>query len=251
MQKDLPVNKIEDICDILQNKGLNIYRYKRSPTLINSELFKFADEKNLCIKQNYNHTNNFIVKTPFGESCLIDYMNYNALDFIKKEINHFKEKGFKKNAINLLMNEPSHFCNGDCNAKNNINNQINMPFIPGAKGNSLEKNTLPLACFQNGDENLNFLNMHNIYSLEESKNYFTAMIDIGIKRPLIFSRSIFPGAQQYTGKWLGYIEANWAGLKMSLIQTMINNVNFLIIIILYEKFLLNFCILLVDFYKNR
>ena len=189
-----------------------------------SDQFKFADEKNLCIKQSANHTKNFIVKAPFGESCLIDYLNPNSLEFVKKEIHSSKEKGLKKNTVNLLMNEPSHNCNGDCNAKNNLANQIKLPFVPGEKGNLLEKNTLPLSCLQNNDENLSFLNTHNIYSLQECRSYFTAMTDSGIKRPLVFSRSVFPGSQQYAGKWLGYIEASWLGLKMSLVQTMINNV---------------------------
>jgi len=229
LQKDLPVNKIEEICESLQKKGLSINRYKHSPILIDSEPFKFADEKNLCIKQSANHTKNFIVKAPSGESCLIDYMSPNALEFVKKEINISKEKGFKKSAINLLMNEPSHLCYGDCNAKNNLENQLKLPFFPSYKGNILEKYTLPLSCFQNGDESLNFLNMHNIYSLQECRNYYKAMIDSGVKRPLVISRSMFPGTQQYAGKWLGYLEASWFGLKMSLIQTMINNV----ILILY------------------
>lgn len=215
------MNKIEAACDALEKKGLNVYRYKRSPVLMGSDPFKFADEKNLCIKQSTNHTKNFIVKAPFGESCLIDYMSPNALEFVKKEIHISREKGFKKNAVNLLMNEPSHFCN----AKNNLQSAIKLPFIPGEKGNLLEKNTLPLSCVQNNDENLSFLNTHNIYSLQECRSYFTAVMDSGVKRPMVFSRSVFPGAQQYAGKWLGYLEASWQGLKMSLVQTMINNVN--------------------------
>jgi len=225
LQKDLPVNKIESVCKALEKKGLNIYRYKRSPILIGSNPFKLANEKNLCIKQSSNHTDNFIVKAPFGESCLIDYLSPNALEFVKKEIHSSIEKGFKKNAVNLLMNEPSHHCNGDCNMKNNLVSQIKLPFFPGEKGTLLEKNTLPLSCLQNNSEDLSFLNTHNIYSLQECRSYFTAIIDSGVKRPLVFSRSVFPGAQQYAGKWLGYLEASWFGLKMSLVQTMINNVN--------------------------
>jgi len=224
-ENNLSVNQIEEICEALEKKGLSIYRFKRSPIVIESDLFKLANEKSLCIKRSNNNTENFIVKTTYGDSCLIDYFNMNALGFIKKEINHSKEKGFKKNAVNLMMNEPSHLCNGDCENKINGINHIKLPFIPGEKGNLLEKNTLPLNCIQNNDENMSFLNTHNLYSIQESKTFYTAMFDNGIKRPLIISRSIFPGAQQYTGKWLGYLEASWFGLKTSLIQTMLNNVN--------------------------
>jgi alpha-glucosidase (family GH31 glycosyl hydrolase) len=188
-------------------------------------MFNLANEKSLCIKQVQDPSKNFIVKAPYGECCLIDYMNLDILEFVKKEIIHSKKKGFKKNAINLLMNEPSHLCNGDCYYKNISDNKIQLPFTPGVKGNRLDLNTLPLDLIQNKDENLSLLNTHNLYSLQESKNHFTAMYDSGVKRPMVFSRSIFPGSQQYTGKWLGYIEASWLGLKMSLVQTILNNVN--------------------------
>lgn len=222
-ENNIPVNNINEICENLEKKGMNIFRYKRSPLLIDSEKFKIANEKSLCIKQNVDRTKNFIVKTPYGDSCLIDYLNMNILEFIKKEIQFSKDKGYKKNSLNLLMNEPSHLCNGDCQTKNNANN-LKLTFIPGEKGNHLEKNTIPLNCIQDNNDSLNFLNTHNIYSLEESKIFYTAIYDSGIKRPLVISRSIFPGSQQYTGKWLGYLESSWFGLKMSLLQTMMNNV---------------------------
>jgi alpha-glucosidase (family GH31 glycosyl hydrolase) len=73
------------------------------------------------------------------------------------------------------------------------------------------------------------LNTHNLYPLQEVKSFRRALMDLGIKRPLIFSRAGFTGSHQYAGKWIGHF-SGWKGLEMAIRNTMKFNVRLTLII---------------------
>jgi alpha-glucosidase (family GH31 glycosyl hydrolase) len=222
--------ELKDEINTLEQNNHKIFSYSRSPIAKNYEIFEIASNKTVCILNENNSI--FYGRTSYGDVCFLDYMSTNALEFVRnyKIIN--KEFNRTNSGMILLMNEPSHNCDGECNNSNKNSADFKLPYVPG--GINLEKGTLPLKAKQfnhdiNGNNNI-LLNTHNIYSLQEAKTYYHAMSDNGVSRPLLFSRSFFPGTQQYAGKWLGYIDGSWDGLKLAILQTMNFNVNIIIIL---------------------
>jgi alpha-glucosidase (family GH31 glycosyl hydrolase) len=229
---DIPIEeslyKFKDLQDeiaSLKQTNHRILNYSRSPLSKNYENFEVASNKTVCI-QNDNKEILF-GKTSYGEVCFLDYMSPNALSFVKNYKLFYDEHNKIASELILLMNEPSHDCDGECNSTvPKKTSDMKLPYVPG--GINLQKGTLPLKSRQyadddNGNNNV-LLNTHNLYSLQEAKTYYHAISDYGVSRPLLFSRSFFPGTQQYAGKWLGYIDQSWDGLRLGMLQTINFNV---------------------------
>jgi alpha-glucosidase (family GH31 glycosyl hydrolase) len=220
-QVNLDTNNLKDSEVILQSikeQGLAVFIYKQSPLSVNSNLFETAKNRSILITK-YNG-DIFEGRSSYGNVCFLDYFSHNAHDFIITEF--VREPLFKYNisAVTLYKNEPAHNCDGDCKSPQ----KNKFVFSPGQDKNYiLEEQTLPLNAKQAENGN-SLLNTHNLYSLQETRTYFHALTDSGISRPLIFSRSVFFGNQQYAGKWLGHLESSWKGLQLALIQTLNFNV---------------------------
>lgn len=218
-------NELQDDIADLELNNHKIYGYSRSPLSKSYDSFQVAQNKTVCI---LNENKEILFgKTSYGDVCFLDYLSPNALAFVKNYKVNNNQNNKPVTQLVLLMNEPSQNCDGECNPSKT--SPLKLPYLPG--GVNLEKGTLPLKSKQYGadinSENI-LLNTHNIYSLQEMKTYYTAMSDFGVSRPLLFSRSFFPGSQQYAGKWLGYLEGSWEGFRMAMLQTMNYNVKYLL-----------------------
>lgn len=243
IDNNLPLNysthdEMNNIINSLKDSGLKVFTYRRSPLAKSSQQFEAARNSTILITTDKGDI--LYGKTSFGDVCFIDYLAPNSLSFIKKSFIQEKEFDYDYSSVILLKNEPSQDCNGECTQ--GYSSKIELPYLAGGdKKLNLEQNTLPLSAKQYSGEtsissNQNILlNTHNLYSLQEMKTYYHALIDSGVKRPIIFSRSTFVGAQQYGGKWLGYLESSWKGLQMALVQTMNFNVRE-VKIYKYEKY---------------
>lgn len=228
---DIPIEEslyefkdLQDEFKTLEQNNHKIHSYSRSPIAKNYDNFEIALNNTVCIKNENNEI--FYGKTSYGDVCFMDYMSPYALPFVMDHRLFNKELNTTASKMILMMNEPSHNCVGECESTTGNTSDMKLPFVPG--GINLEQGTLPLKAKQysqdvNGNSNI-MLNTHNIYSLQETKTYFTALNDHGVNRPLLFSRSFFPGVQQYAGKWLGYIEGSWDGLRLAMLQTISFNV---------------------------
>jgi alpha-glucosidase len=229
---DYPKMKADDTGSIHQLidslPDVEFYLNKKSPVEIGSDEHSNAtkDDKSLCVKD----SDGKVVHGKVGNTnvCFIDYRDPESVNFIKE--NYLKKNDtfkYSTNKIGIYMNEPSWSCNGNCD-NNSTNIDYKLPFTPSSdnKTLALEANTLPFNSVI-GPTSETMLNYHNLYSLTEIQKYYTAINDLN-ERPVIFSRSSFQGMQQYAGKWLGYIIDSWAGLKMSIVQTMNFNVNIII-----------------------
>jgi alpha-glucosidase (family GH31 glycosyl hydrolase) len=215
-------DNINPLIEELSSLGYTVNGFRRSPISKTSNLYEQTKNSSLCL----TYDNKVLEgKTSYGDVCFLDYFNTNSMDIIRMEVNSKHAQPFNRsqNQMTLLLNEPYQLCNGVCDP--NIQQKtVTLPYHIGDKSFSLEKNTLPITLTQTGGENFSMLNTHNIYALQEVKTYYTALKDRNIERPLIFSRTVFPGSQQYAGKWLGYIKDTWEGFKLAIIQTMNFNV---------------------------
>jgi alpha-glucosidase (family GH31 glycosyl hydrolase) len=229
---NLPFNynttqEINNVIKSLKESGVKVFTYRRSPLAKSSSQFEAARNSTILITTDKGDI--LYGRTSYGDVCFIDYLAPNSLSFIKKGFIQEKDYDYDYSSVTLMKNEPSQNCDGEC--RQGYSSKIELPYIGGGdKKLNLEESTLPLSAKQysgensrNNTENI-LLNTHNLYSLQEMKTYYHALIDSGVKRPVIFSRSTFIGAQQYGGKWLGYLESSWKGLQMALVQTMKFNV---------------------------
>jgi len=224
-------NELQNDIAVLEQNNHKVFGYSRSPLSKSYDSFQVAQNKTVCILNENKEV--LFGKTSYGDVCFLDYLSPNALVFVKYNKINNNQNNKPVTQLILVMNEPSQNCDGECNPNKSL--PLKLPYLPG--GLNLEKGTLPLKSKQYGadvnSENI-LLNTHNIYSLQEMKTYYTAMSDVGVSRPLLFSRSFFPGSQQYGGKWLGYLEGSWEGFRMGMLQTMNYNVNIFILKIIHS-----------------
>jgi alpha-glucosidase (family GH31 glycosyl hydrolase) len=207
---DLNDDKVNATMSDLNALNYTFYLNKYSPVPETERYENYEIAKDICIKDNVEI---YKVNIPLGKGCFVDYFHPDSLSYIKKTYIGDREFNYDHRQVTLYMNEPSQICP-------NCENNYQMEYIPANL--NLSQNTIPLTATQHG--NLKMIDTHNLYALTETKTYYTALNDIGITRPLIFSRSYFSGMQQYAGKWMGLVENSWMGLHITIIQTLNFNV---------------------------
>ncbi|XP_072044621.1 lysosomal alpha-glucosidase-like isoform X1 [Amphiura filiformis] len=111
------------------------------------------------------------------------------------------------------MNEPSNFVSGSITGCPSNSTYNQPPFLPGIAGNSLQDKTIcPSARHKIG---LHY-NLHSLYGYSEMIASHDALISVRQKRPMVISRSTFPGAGQYGGHWLGDNYSSWPNMNYSI-----------------------------------
>lgn len=94
------------------------------------------------------------------------------------------------------------------------------PYRTGAAyGNRLSDKTLCLIGEQtNGVKKFKHYDVHNLYGYTETIATYEAMLRTRPgKRPLVITRSTFPGSGVYAGHWLGDNESSWPHLKFNIV----------------------------------
>jgi len=115
------------------------------------------------------------------------------------------------------MNEPANFVDGSATgcAVNNLNNP---PYTPDIVDRSLILKTVCADAKQSNGEV--FYNVHSLYGWNMARQSLPAARAATGKRSVVFSRSTFPGAGQYSQHWLGDNFSQWPKLHYSMIGTM-------------------------------
>ena len=210
-----------------------------------NKFWAFQDEQginqNIYIKS--PETKDFYRNNINDAQYMLDYLNPNITSYLKDKISRLpiykKAKKSKDdiaddtlldqvNYFTLYGSEPAIECDETCMKITQFKNPISLPTKIGDF--PLNENTLPLETHLHGKENNIMLNLHNLYSLYETKFTYKALTELGVKRPFFFTRSGFLGSQQYSGKWLGHF-SGWKGLEMAIRNTMKFNVQSLIILL--------------------
>ena len=132
-----------------------------------------------------------------GPAVYIDWFNPNATNYWHNKMDGLRQL-VEFDGFWIDMNEPSNFCNGECNyPPSDFVNDI--PYTPGQT--FINTKTIDLAATHyNG---ILEYDVHNLYGFKmaiASASYFSDVLNT---RPFVISRSSFPSHGRHASKWLG------------------------------------------------
>jgi len=146
-------------------------------------------------------------------------LNLKTHDWWFQQISQFHQNGMPFDGIWIDMNEPSNFCDGQCDAPPPSNlpgyDYENPPYVPG--GVRLDASTLLMTAEQRlGTSTVPMYNSHNLFGFSEGIATKNALEKLLNKRALVISRSTFPGTGSHNGHWLGDNYSHWDNLYYSI-----------------------------------
>ncbi|KAF5269885.1 hypothetical protein FQR65_LT05683 [Abscondita terminalis] len=112
------------------------------------------------------------------------------------------------------MNEPSNFLSGSFDGcpKSSLEDP---PYLPAVDGGHLNYKTMCMTAKHFAGLHYN---VHNLYGFTQAIVTNFALADIRGKRPLVISRSSFPGLGRYAGHWSGDVYSKWYDMKYTIPQ---------------------------------
>jgi alpha-glucosidase (family GH31 glycosyl hydrolase) len=110
------------------------------------------------------------------------------------------------------MNEASNFCTGECGY---APVDLNLPYTPG--GDDLNYRTIDLSSTHYN--NISEYDVHNMYGFLMAKASASYIVERMQKRPVVISRSSFPGHGKYASRWLGDNGSTWDWMRWSIGST--------------------------------
>jgi len=171
-------------------------------------------EMDIWIKRYKGNDDPFVGKVWPGFATFVDWYHPNATDYWVDMLTITDETvGFS--GIWLDMNEVSNFCNGQCGGVYpEIGPTMSTPYTPGLRPLDV-KNIAMTAAHYGGPLNIEY-NLHGTYGTMESIATYEYFIRVRKERPMIISRSTYPGHGKYAGHWLGDNASTWADLAFSI-----------------------------------
>ncbi|XXG68451.1 hypothetical protein AAC387_Pa06g1535 [Persea americana] len=146
-----------------------------------------------------------------------DFMNPAAAVFWSHEIFIFRQV-VQFDGLWIDMNEISNFISSPPPPPTHTHNSAveNPPYKINNNGQLQDVNarTIPASTLHFG--NLTEYNVHNLYSLLESKATNAALINVTGKTPFVLSRSTFLGSGKYAAHWTGDNAATWRDLAYTI-----------------------------------
>ena len=118
------------------------------------------------------------------------------------------------------MNEPSNFCDGQCESSTSLDSPDynRPPYAPGAPGASMVQKTIDMAASHivSGIPQPHY-NVHNMYGHSEMQATCAALQAVRPNaRCFVISRSTFLSSSRHGGHWLGDNTATWYDLQASI-----------------------------------
>lgn len=158
--------------------------------------------------QSPNHPGPFLGKVWPGLAVYVDWFNPNATQYWQDMLEVF-HSSLEFDGLWNDMNEASNFCTGECGYAP-IDNHL--PYTPG--GEDLNTKTIDLASMHYN--NISEYDVHNMYGFLMAKASASYIVEKMHKRPMVISRSSFPGHGKYASRWLGDNGSTWDWMKWSI-----------------------------------
>ena len=248
IENNLPFDSMWSDIDILKNNENFIIDETKFPSLNNWVINKLAETGRhyvpIVLSSIPLRKDNLIYENAVQKEILISSIttkkplvgiSWNGYavypDFVHPQIQIFWDdclsilsKQIYFSGIWLNYNEPSNFCDGECDeGEKFISHFFNSPFyddfvyIPGHR--ILEKQTLSMNALHYMEEprksTIEF-NLHSMNGFYEAKATYLYFKNYKKERPFILSRSTFIGSGKYSSHWLGNNFSTWESLKYSI-----------------------------------
>eukprot|EP01022_Parablepharisma_sp_SALTPOND_P033469 TRINITY_DN887_c0_g1_i1.p1 TRINITY_DN887_c0_g1~~TRINITY_DN887_c0_g1_i1.p1 ORF type:complete len:1932 (-),score=137.28 TRINITY_DN887_c0_g1_i1:11681-17392(-) len=196
----------------IANSGLKIekgYKY-----------YEEAIKQDCVIRSAQNNGDPYQGRTMAGMTVWLDFFTHEALLVWAEGMHDLKDLS-DFDGVWISENEISNDCDGECRkATSYYRKEIPNPFHNASEFDyiqyrptldPLEKSTLPMAAYHQGDI---FFNKqyytHNLYGMQVTKATFEALYGIfEDKRFFVASRSTWAGSGKYGSHWLGDNDATW------------------------------------------
>jgi alpha-glucosidase (family GH31 glycosyl hydrolase) len=155
-----------------------------------------------------------------GSTTFPDFLNLKTHDWWFQQISQFHQNGMPFDGMWIDMNEPSNFCDGQCDSPSVPRVKSgwdidNPPYVPG--GVRLDGSTLNVTALQKvGTATVPMYNTHNLFGFSEGIATKNALEKLLNKRALVISRSTFAGTGSHNGHWLGDNYSHWDNLYYSI-----------------------------------
>lgn len=142
-----------------------------------------------------------------------DFTNPNSVDYWTSMLKILHDS-VQFDGAWIDMNEPSNFLSGSFDGCPN-NHLEHPPYLPAIDGGMLFYKTICMSA--NHTIGLHY-DVHNLYGFSEAIITNFALAEIRGKRPMIISRSTFPGHGKYAGHWSGDVYSKWTDMRYSIPQ---------------------------------
>lgn len=158
-----------------------------------------------------NHPGPFIGKVWPGLAVFVDWFNPNATQYWHDMLDIF-HSNMEFDGLWNDMNEAANFCTGECGY---APVDLNLPYTPG--GEDLNSRTIDLSSTHYN--NISEYDVHNMYGFLMAKASASYIVERMHKRPVVISRSSFPGHGKYASRWLGDNGSTWDWMRWSIGST--------------------------------
>ncbi|XP_004363327.2 alpha-glucosidase [Capsaspora owczarzaki ATCC 30864] len=138
-----------------------------------------------------------------------DWLAANSSSWWVNNLRDFHTNSAAFSGVWLDMNEMSNFCDGDCNRTTTPS--IVPPYWPGQT--DIQVKTMSMDARHVGTTEFN---AHSLFGFLETRATNQFLTQVLQRRPVIISRSTFPGHGRFGGHWLGDNTATWDDLTYSI-----------------------------------
>ncbi|CAH0546035.1 unnamed protein product [Brassicogethes aeneus] len=148
-----------------------------------------------------------------GSTVWPDFTHPITVDYWTKMLSNLHSE-MKFDGAWIDMNEPSNFLSGSFTGCP-TNSLESPPYVPKIDGGVLNYKTMCMSAKHYAGLHYN---VHNLYGLSEAIVTNFALAEIRGKRPVVISRSTFPGLGHYAGHWSGDVVSAWVDMKYTIPQ---------------------------------
>jgi alpha-glucosidase len=163
-----------------------------------------------------------------GHSVFPDWSHPNTTEYWELMLDEFRKKA-PFDGLWVDMNEPTSFCDGECDDfcddfdipnKKFISEKIDLIYNPGNRPPSTNTIHLETRHYDGSSE----FSRHNLFGYYNSKATYQYLLKRNHSLPFVLSRATFPGSGKVSSHWTGDNESSFPSMMLSIVGLLNFNV---------------------------